>query len=151
MENKLFLQILKIGFLLGVIVISLTNCDTKCTPGNSPSVVLFPSKWVLTKVMTSSGIQLNSSENELLSIDIGQYGYKETVSKDNKIISVKEWMNGGSDNCKESSVLVMYTDGLQRKLVIDAGSNPFRIQATGYVKQVGATDDTLKYYYESVQ
>ena len=144
----------KTFLLLLSIMLTLISCD-KCeiTSGNTPLVSYFLGKWKLVQISYPKSIQSNFAYEEVLSIEAtsGKPWELEKIFRNRVQMEVREW-GSYSEICKENSVLVMFPNGLQRKYwLTHTTSDPFRMEATGYVKQIGGTDDTLRYYYDRTQ
>lgn len=143
-------------FHLGLIIIvgllsGCSNCGS--SSGNTPLVSSFLGKWKLIQINGNNTNQSNFSYEEILSIEAvsGNPWELERIYRNKNEREVKEW-NSYSEICKENSVLVQFSNGFQRKYwLTNYTSDPLKIQATGYVKQIGGTDDTLRYFYERVQ
>ncbi len=138
---------------LVLFTILLSDCSKCVSPASG---TLSSGKWELIKIVSPSKIQTSFSSKEILQFSSGATTTQnthtlETIQSSNGAAETKEWQTFLND-CPENSVYVTYADGLVRKFWITYDrSDPFVMEATGYVKEIGSPADTVRYVYSRTQ
>ncbi len=156
------MQVRKSLFLLFVIICLLTTLDS-CNKCSMDSGGIFFQQlwrtWKLVKVVYPSKTQTIFPYIEMLKIGLSDDGHGNAITKeiivrtspptkDSVHIGTNEW-RGFGENCSNTTVSVMYSNGLQRKYFLSNRGEA--VEATEYTNQIGGSSDTIRYFYESVQ
>ena len=118
-----------------------------------PIVRYLGGRWQLKKVVTPSGEKTGTQigYREILerrSNDIQNY---DKIFRDDSLVATYVWLRtpAPTANARDMTVIVNYDDGTKRFYKIFRGPDPKddRLEATGYLTQIGSAQDTVRYHY----
>lgn len=144
-----FFSLVCVSAVLLVLDSSCNKCN-RLTGGSEPLLGAFLGKWSLREIknIKTGKVTPISGESLVLEPSGGSSWYSEKILRGGTQVESKSW-DSYSEDCRESSISVSFKDKLQRKYWRDP-KPPVKsiMEATGYVKQIGGVEDTLRYYYE---
>ena len=108
-------------------------------------------RWTLVKVVTPSKTKSDTQigYNQIMLIGNDGINDYDKIFKDSILIATHKWGPTASGSAATSTVIINYTDGLQRSFKILQNAGETMLQASDYLTKVSSPQDTVIYYYKS--
>lgn len=123
--------------------------------GGGPITRYLIGRWQLEKVVTPSstrtGAQIGYSETfESGNDQVDDY---DKIFRNESLVSTYTWIRSPApvSNAKDLSMIVSYQGGAKRYFKVRQDPVKTTLEASGYVSQIGSTEDSVRYYYYKIQ
>ena len=146
--------------IFGLILISLATWSCEGDNGftsSGPISGYLMGKWKLTKIVSPKSVKTDNQIGYVETLEIGNDNYydREKVYIDGKLMQTSTWdrSRDADMSAKNMTVLMRYSDNTERfyKILNSNDAGKISLEASAYLKQVGSTQDTVKYYYSLIK